>query len=76
VAHDRVEYNFCISGVRRVTDNCIVRPSSCRSEVRFEDGQWIYRAQDYVPISGTWKWLFGFSFGWLAIRRPWAFTLR
>jgi len=47
VAHDRIQCHFCISGVRRVTDNYLVRLSSC-SEVRFEDGRWMNLAQDHV----------------------------
>lgn len=48
MAHDHVQYHFCISGVRRVTDDCLGRLSSCRREVRFEDGKWMNLAQDHV----------------------------
>jgi len=40
--------SFCISGVRRVAANCLVRLGSCHSEVRFEDGKWMNLAQDHV----------------------------
>lgn len=48
MAHNRVHCHFCISVVRRVTDNCLVRLCSCRSDVRFEDGKWVNLAQDHV----------------------------